>query len=170
MNTDDHNLFQTLEPPSGGLERFRQRLKDVDAQARSVPGRRALAAGLAAALVAVVVVTVNWSPGSADPPGGSNAGSTTPTIVGSQETPTVNPPREATLVPGTTTNPDATIPSEPTVTRELADLREAPAFARLLGQPIRSNGTRVAINDMQVAVAELPSTNTKIRIYQVSNN
>jgi hypothetical protein len=170
MNTDDRNLFQSLEPPSGGVERFRQRLKDVDAEARPMPGRRVLAAGLAAALVTVVVVTVNWSPGSADPPGGSDAGSTAPIVVGSQETPEMNPPRQATSVPGTTTNPDVTIPTEPTGTRELTDLHGAPAFARLLGQPIRSTETSVAIDDMQVAVAELPSTNAKIRIYQVSNN
>lgn len=170
MNTDDRNLFQTLEPPPGGVERFQLRLRNADAGARPMPDRRVIAAGLAASLVAVVVVTVNWSPGSVDPPGGSNAGSKAPTLVGSQEAPAVNAPREVTAVPGTTTNPEGTIPAEPTGTREPGDLRGAPAFARLLGQPIRSTETRILIDDMQVAVAELPSTNRKVRIYQVSNN
>jgi hypothetical protein len=52
----------------------------------------------------------------------------------------------------------------------MADLRAAPAFARLLGQPVRPAETSIAIGDEQVAVAEIPSTNSKIRIYQIGNN
>jgi hypothetical protein len=181
MSTDDRNLFRTLAPPPGGVERFRRRLGDVDAETRPMPGRRFLAAGLAAVLIAVI--TVNWPPGGGDLPSGSqtappmsgSAGSTATTVGGSEGTPAVSARREAAAFPEATTVPgakisEATMPAEATETRELTDLRRAPAFARLLGQPLRPAKTRIAIDDMQVAVVELPSTNSKVRIYQVSNN
>ena len=181
MSTDDRNLFRTLAPPPDGVERFRKRLGDVDAGTRPMSGRRFLAAGLAAALIAVI--TVSWPPGGGDPPSGrptappmaGSAGSTATTAGGSEATPAVSAPRkaaalpEALAVPGATI-PQATMPAAVTETRELPDLRRAPAFARLLGQPLHPATTRIAIDDMQVAVAELPSTNSKVRIYQVSNN
>jgi hypothetical protein len=35
---------------------------------------------------------------------------------------------------------------------------------------VRPAETSIAIGDEQVAVAEIPSTNSKIRIYQIGNN
>ena len=181
MSTDDRNLSRTLAPPPGGVERFRRRLVDVDAETRPMPGRRLVAAGLAAALIAVI--TVNWPSGGGDLPSGSqtaptmagSAGSKATTVGGSEGTPAVSALREAAAfpeamtLPGATT-PEATMPAEATETRELTDIHRAPAFARLLGQPLHPAKTRIAIDDMQVAVAELPSTNSKVRIYQVRNN
>jgi len=169
MNIDDRILFQTLEPPRGGVERFRRRLGDVDAEARPMPGRRVLATCLATALIAVVVISSHWLPGGGDlsngsrsaPPMTASDGGAATTVGGSQEATTV---REATTIS------KAPMPSESTETPALADVRGAPAFARLLGQPLRPTETRIAIDDMQVAVVELPSMNSKVRIYQVSNN
>jgi hypothetical protein len=169
MNTDDRILFQMLEPPRGGVARFRRRLGDVDAEARPMPGRRVLATCLAAALIAVIVISSHWSPGggelssgsSSEPPMTASDGWTATTVGESQEAP---------AVPEATAISRATMPSESTKTPALEEVREAPAFARLLGQPLRPTETRIAIDDMQVAVVELPSTNSKVRIYQVSNN
>jgi hypothetical protein len=163
MSTDDRNLFQTLAPPPGGVGRFRRRLGDVDAEPRPMPGRRFLAAGLAAALIAVII-TVNRPPGG-DLPRESHA---LPLVTGNAErAPTFDELQDRSAVPVTT--PEVR-PPESTGTRERADLRRAPAFARLLGQSLRPAETRVSIDDMQIAVAELPSTNARIRIYQVTNN
>lgn len=164
MSTDDRNLFQTLAPPPGGVERFRRRLGNVDAETRPMPGRRFLVAGLAAALIAAII-TVHRPLGSGDLPEGSHPA---PPVAGSAErAPTVDESQDPPAVP--VTIPEV-MPPESTGKRALVDLRRAPAFARLLGQSLRPAETRVEIDDMQVAVAELPSTNTRIRIYQVSNN
>ena len=98
-----------------------------------------------------------------------SSGGTATTVDESQDTPAVTVPREATAVPAAQTIAEV-VPPESGGTRELADLRKAPAFARLLGQPLRPSEMRITIDDMQVAVIELPSTNGKVRIYQVSNN
>lgn len=140
-----------------------------------MPGRRVLAAGLVAALIAVVVVTVNRSP-RGDLPDASHAAPQVAREAGathvdeSQDTPVVTVPRETVAVSATPTIAEETTPPESSGPRELTDLRESPAFARLLGQPPRPTETRITIDDMQVAVDELPSTNGKVRIYQVSNN
>jgi hypothetical protein len=164
MSTDDRNLFRTLAPPPGGVERFRRRLGDVDAETRPMFGRHFLAPGLLAALIAVIV-TFNLPPSGDELPKGSRPA---PPVAGSAgRAPTVDESQDAPAVP--VKIPELT-PPESSGTRELVDLRRAPAFARLLGQSLRPAETRVAIDEMQVAVAELPSTNPKIRIYQVSNN
>jgi hypothetical protein len=130
MNTDDVRLFRSLDPPPGGVERFGQRLANVDAATQPMSARRTLVAGLATVLIAVVAIAIYRTPAGGDLPGAGEA----------------------------------------PATAEPADLRGAPAFARLLGQPPSPTETRIAIDDAQVIVAEIPSTNSKIRIYQISNN
>lgn len=49
-------------------------------------------------------------------------------------------------------------------------LAEAPQFARLLGRPIASTDLRVAVNEEPVSVTEVPSTDPKIRIYEIERD
>src|SRR5690606_39396555 len=68
MKSDNVNLFRTLEPPPGGVERFRRRLEAADAATRQPSASRIVSAGLAAALVAVVVIALDQAPSSSDLP------------------------------------------------------------------------------------------------------
>lgn len=60
MNPDDKGLFTDLEPPPGGVERFRRQLEQRDIPPTRTPGR-ILAAGLAAAGFALAIVAVWWT-------------------------------------------------------------------------------------------------------------
>lgn len=158
MKPDEVSLFRTLEPPPGGVERFSRRLEDEDATPRRLPGRRMLAAGLAAALIAVVVIAVNQAPRGGDL---QNEGDAAPPIA------------ENDAPAATDLSADRARAADrggATDVAAVAEIRDAPAFARLLGQPVRPAETSIAIGDEQVAVAEIPSTNSKIRIYQIGNN
>jgi hypothetical protein len=69
MNADD--LFEQLELPPGGAERFAQRLDEAGAHARHVELRRrkfALAGAAAAAILLVVAFAVLRAPSDAPPP------------------------------------------------------------------------------------------------------
>lgn len=45
---------------------------------------------------------------------------------------------------------------------------EAPAFDRLLGRDFEPAATVVAVNDEPVPLAEIPSSNARVRIYEIA--
>jgi len=147
MKAVDLNLFRPIEPPPGGVERFRQRLANVDAPTPMF-SRRIFLAGLASALIAVIAVAAFRLPGSRGLQSGGDVLS--PAIVATTQE----------------LQADGSAPQN----LERADLRNAPGLSRLLGQSPGAAETRIAIDDTQVAFAEIPSTSSKIRIYQISSN
>ena len=155
MKSDNVNLFRTLEPPPGGVERFRRRLEAADAATRQPSASRIVSAGLAAALVAVVVIALDQAPSSRDLHREVDAGA------------------QAVDTDRRTEGADRSDDAADGGGAEVAiagEFRSSPAFARLLGQPLRSAETLISVDDRQVSVAELPSTNSKIRIYQIRDN
>src|SRR5690606_16819229 len=152
MKTDETHLFRTLEPPPGGVERFRRRLAEADTAAQRRPTQRLVAAGLTAALVAVVVIAVDQVPSGRGLPTEDDLG---PPVVENG---------------GSASLPDDVDGGETPDLAIAAEFRASPAFARLLGQPLQTAETRIEVNDRQIAVAEIPSTNSKVRIYQIRDD
>jgi hypothetical protein len=66
MSTDRGGIFQELEPPAGGAERFRQRL-EAAGDSTGWPLRPFLAAGVAAAALVIAAVVALQQADVVDP-------------------------------------------------------------------------------------------------------
>ena len=163
MNRNEVNLFEDLDPPPGGKERFRQWLNSGDASTRpqAIRGARpGLASPLAssfastlaavsavagvAALSVVAIIAVVAVLRFGDDTGGSLANESTPRLAGIADAGTAAPVN--------------------------ADVYASREFDRLLGRPMQRIETSIVIDGERVAVAEIPSGRSKIRIYQIENN
>jgi hypothetical protein len=111
-------------------------------------------------LIAVVVISVDQVPRIDDLQAGNGADSST----AESTVPTANDASPGSDVPNTTNR------SAETRAAVAPEFRTSPAFARLLGEPAGTTETRISVDDKQVAVAEIPSTNSKVRIYEIRDN
>jgi len=157
MNRNELNLFEDLDPPPGGTEQFRQLLDSADASVRPQTVRRpkparapTLASTLAAvpavagvaALSVVAVIAAIAVLRFGDDTGESLANDATPRMAGVADA----------------------------GTQSTVDVYESREFDRLLGRPMERLETSIVIDGERVAVAEMPSGRSRIRIYQVENN
>jgi hypothetical protein len=146
MKLDDVRPFETLDPPPGGAERFRERLEQHAGPAINPSGWLRIT-GLAASLTVVAVIAVlaflRLTVDPAQP------------LTGDSEQPLTGDREQAP------TGGDG-LPA-----RELYQARQ---FDRLLGRPMQPAKLSVVINDESVAVAEIPSANARVRLYQIQRN
>jgi|SRR5690606_1822131 len=155
MTVDRNRLFEQLDPPPGGAERFRARLdaavsggngrrNPVDGWMHALGARRlgATAAGAAAALALVIAVVTRLPSGSA--------------------------PEEPSDAPTTTAAaaPEAAA-SNPAPAGGLA---EAPELDWLLGRTSTLSGVSVTVRGEEAEIIEVPSSDPRIRVYMVASS
>jgi len=161
MTVDRNRLFEPLDPPPDGVERFRARLDAAGANGRRNPagiwmpawvalGARnrpwPAAAGAAAVLALAIAVVARLPFGPAPPersdPEAATAGTTAP------ETNAIDPAR----------------PPAP-----LGSLADAPELAWLLGRASASTEVSVTVRGEPAEIVEIPSSDPRIRVYMVAS-
>jgi len=155
MTVDRDRIFEQLDPPPGGIERFRTRLRAASSDAGGRPDSKrpfltsrapipswATAAGAAVA-VALVLAVVTRLP---------------------LDTAERRTPDSGTATTGSTTQIDT--PSAPSPAGTLAD---APELDWLLGRSTPYAEVRVTVDGKATDVVRLPTSDPRIRVYVVAN-